>query len=138
MRLSLLALLFCLVGCRSSSAADASLALSASPDWLEGRLPAEAEAPRDGGTLVVRVMSEPGCLNQLADGCRDGWVARMTNRLVTQTLLVASPSESALKPELASEWTESADHTVSHFTPRASAPSTASKSESQSSTWMPV
>lgn len=63
-------------------------------------------------------MSEPGCLNQLADGCRDGWVARMTNRLVTQTLLSASPSESALKPEIASEWTESADHTVSNFTLR--------------------
>ena len=121
MRLSLFALLISLVGCRSSSGADAALAapaVSASKEWLEGRLPPDAESPRDGGTLVVRVMSEPGCLNHLADGCRDAWVSRMTNRLVTQTLLSASANESTLRPELASEWTQSADHTLSSFTLR--------------------
>lgn len=60
-------------------------------------------------------MSEPGCLNHLADACRDGWVSRMTNRLVTQTLIAPSPSDSTLHPELAAEWTESPDHRVSTF-----------------------
>ncbi len=120
MRLSLLLAFLSLAGCRSSSGADAAVVVPpvATADWLEGRLPPDREAPRDGGTLVVRVMSEPGCLNQLADGCRDAWVSRMTNRLVTQTLLSASATEAALKPELASEWTQSPDHAVSTFTLR--------------------
>ena len=121
MRPSLLLVLIALAGCRSKGGADASVAvpvLAASPEWLEGRLPPDTGAPRDGGTLVVRVMAEPGCLNHLADGCRDAWVSRMTNRLVTQTLLSASADEAALKPELAAAWTESPDHTVSTFTLR--------------------
>lgn len=103
-------------GCRSSSSVDASVAAPLSPDWLEGRLPPETGLPRDGGTLVVRVMNEPGCLNLLADSCRDGWVSRMTNGLVTQTLISASPTDSKLRPELAAAWTESEDHRVSTFT----------------------
>jgi peptide/nickel transport system substrate-binding protein len=109
------------VGCRSSSAADAAVsapAPAASPEWLEGRLPADTGTPRDGGTLTVRVMNEPGCLNHLADACRDSWVSRMTNRLVTQTLLAPSADDATLKPELASEWIESDDHTTSTFTLR--------------------
>lgn len=119
MRLLLFSLVW-LVGCRSASGVDAATVapVAASPEWLEGRLPPDTEAPRDGGTLVVRVMSEPGCLNYLVDGCRDGWVARMTNRLVTQTLLSASASQAALEPELASAWTDSPDHTLSTFTLR--------------------
>lgn len=66
----------------------------------------------------MRVMNEPGCLNHLADSCRDSWVSRMTNRLVTQTLLAASPDDATLEPELAAEWKESDDHTVSTFTLR--------------------
>ena len=109
------------LGCRSSSGTDAAVAPqnSASPDWLEGRLPAETATPRDGGTLTVRVMAEPGCLNHLADPCRDGWVSRITNRLVTQTLIAPSPTDAKLRPELASAWTESDDHSVSTFTLRA-------------------
>ncbi|MDP1822932.1 MAG: ABC transporter substrate-binding protein [Archangium sp.] len=118
-----LTLLCCLawLGCRSSSAADAAVAPPpppVSPEWLEGRLPVERGAPRDGGTLAVRVMNEPGCLNHLADSCRDSWVSRMTNRLVTQTLLAAAADDATLKPELAAEWKESDDHTVSTFTLR--------------------
>ena len=107
-----------LVGCKSSSSADAALAEPVSPAWLEGTLPPETTTPRDGGTLVVRVMNEPACLNHLADHCRDGWVSRMTNRLVTQTLLAPSATDATLRPELASEWIESEDHTVSTFTLR--------------------
>ena len=120
--------LFCLLlgviwlaGCRSSSAPDAAVAPAVSPDWLEGRLPAEQGTPRDGGTLVVRVMNEPGCVNLLADGCRDSWVSRMTHRLVTQTLIAASPTDATLRKELASEWTESEDHSLSTFTLRGDA-----------------
>lgn len=107
-----------LVGCKSSSSADAALAEPVSPAWLEGTLPPETTAPRDGGTLVVRVMNEPACLNHLADSCRDGWVSRMTNRLVTQTLIAPSATDATLRPELASEWLENEDHTVSTFTLR--------------------
>jgi peptide/nickel transport system substrate-binding protein len=116
----LLVALLCVAGCKSSSKPDAAVAAVAalSPQWLEGTLPPETGAPVDGGTLVVRVMNEPGCLNHLADACRDGWVARMTNRLVTQTLLAPSPSDGALQPELASAWSESGDHTRSTFTLR--------------------
>jgi len=85
---------------------------------LEGRLPADQSTPRDGGTLAVRVMNEPGCLNHLTDGCRDSWVSRITNRLVTQTLLSPSPIDATLLPELAAQWTESDDHRVSTFTLR--------------------
>lgn len=60
-------------------------------------------------------MNEPACLNQLGDGCRDGWVSRMTNRLVTQTLIAPSPADFTLQPMLAEEWTESGDHRVSTF-----------------------
>lgn len=115
---TLLLCLSALVGCKSSSSADAALAEPVSPAWLEGTLPPETTAPRDGGTLTVRVMNEPACLNHLADNCRDGWVSRMTNRLVTQTLIAPSATDATLRPELASEWLENEDHTVSTFTLR--------------------
>lgn len=114
-------LFFCsgaLLGCTSRSAADAALPAPASPDWLAGTLPAQSGAPRDGGTLTVRVMNEPACLNHLADSCRDGWVSRMTNRLVTQTLIAPSADDATLRPELAAKWVESDDHTLSTFTLR--------------------
>ncbi|HEY0883579.1 MAG TPA: hypothetical protein VGD87_18730, partial [Archangium sp.] len=107
MRVLPLFALLCVAGCKSSSRPDAATppppAMSSS--WLEGTLPPETGTPADGGTLVVRVMSEPGCLNHLVDACRDAWVARITNRLVTQTLLAPSPKDGSLQPELASEWT---------------------------------
>lgn len=116
MRALFLLTVLALAACKSGSGADAALAEPPpDPDWLAGRLPAETGAPRDGGTLTVRVMGEPGCLNALDDACRDGWVGRITNRLVTQTLLAVSPDDGALKPELAERWSESDDHRVSTF-----------------------
>lgn len=117
------ALLVCLgaLGCKSTGKPDAAVAEPISADWLEGRLPAESSTPRDGGTLTVRVMNEPACLNHLADNCRDGWVSRMTNRLVTQTLIAPSATDSTLRPELAAEWKESDDHRTSTFTLRSDA-----------------
>jgi peptide/nickel transport system substrate-binding protein len=111
--------ILCVAGCKSSSRPDAALPASPaiSSDWLDGTLPPETGTPTDGGTLVVRVMSEPGCLNHLTDACRDAWVARITNRLVTQTLLAPSP-DGTLQPELAAAWTQSADHTKDTFTLR--------------------
>ncbi len=109
---------FAFFGCKSKSSAqaDASIAEPASADWLDGKLPTETSSPVDGGTLTIRVMNEPACLNHLADNCRDGWVSRMTNRLVTQTLIAPGATDSALKPELVAEWKESDDHRTSTFT----------------------
>lgn len=103
-----------LCGCRSKSNADAG---AVSREWLDGRLPAETGAPRPGGTLTVRVMSEPSCLNPLEDACRDGWALRMMKGLVLETLLEAS-SDGALKPGLAAKWEDSDDHRVTTLTLR--------------------
>lgn len=112
-RVILVSGLLLVVACKSAPRADAGSELD--PLWLEGRLPAETGAPRDGGTLTVRVMGEPACLNFLEDACRDGWVGRMTSRLVTQPLLAIRPTDGALVPELAASWTESDDHRTSTF-----------------------
>lgn len=89
-----------------------------SAEWLEGRLPVETGAPRDGGTLVVRAMSEPATLNYLDDGSRDGWLNRITSRLVTDSLLEVSPTTYELVPGLAAKWSESDDHRVTTLTLR--------------------
>jgi peptide/nickel transport system substrate-binding protein len=104
------------LGCRSRSHADAAVALD--PAWLAGTPPAETASPTPGGTLVVRVMSEPGGLNPLDDAFRDGWVTRITNRLILETLVVVQPTDFSLAPGLAT-WVESADHRRVTFTLRA-------------------
>ncbi len=106
------------VGCRSRSQPDAALSLD--PAWLAGTPVPDASPPKPGGTLVVRVMSEPGGLNSLDDAFRDGWVSRITHRLVLETLVVVQPSDSSLGPGLAS-WVESPDHTRVTFTLREAA-----------------
>jgi peptide/nickel transport system substrate-binding protein len=102
-----------LCGCRSKSGADASV----SPEWLEGRLPAEHSEPVDGGALTVRVMNEPAGLNALDDSCRDAWVLRITRGLVLDALLEIAP-DGTLRPELAASWNDSEDHHTTTFTLR--------------------
>ena len=108
-------------GCRSASAPDAAASAAVSAEWLEGRPRAETGTPTDGGTLVVRVMSEPGGLNFLDDAFHDAWVARMTRPLVVESLLTVDPGAFALKPGLAGAWEERDGHTLTRFTLRAGA-----------------
>jgi peptide/nickel transport system substrate-binding protein len=114
--LLLAASLAALSGCRGKGVADAGSPFSA--EWLEGRLPVETSTPVDGGTLVVRVMSEPGGLNPLDDAYRDGWVSRITHRLVLESLLDVDPKSYALVPALASAFSDSADHHTTTLTLR--------------------
>ncbi|PZR08238.1 MAG: hypothetical protein DI536_25365 [Archangium gephyra] len=121
MRLFVFLTLMALCGCRSKSALDAGApAQAVSRDWLDGKLPSETGAPRPGGTLTVRVMSEPSCLNALEDACRDGWVLRMTRGLVVETLVEIS-ADGSLKPGLAASWKDAADHRTTTFTLRTDA-----------------
>ncbi|MBL8910319.1 MAG: hypothetical protein JNM17_06415 [Archangium sp.] len=116
----LLTLCFCLVACKSSSTADASGAprITASPEWLDGRLPAEsAQSPRDGGTLVVRLMTEPATLNHLDDDSFEAMLFRMVARNVMDTL-VELKADGTLGPGLAARWTESNDHLTTTFSLR--------------------
>lgn len=103
------------VGCRSKSATDAG---ALDPAWLSGTPVAEHATPKAGGTLVVRVMSEPSGLNPLDDAFRDGWVSRITHRLVLETLVELDAKDFSLTPGLAT-WVESADHTTVTFSLRA-------------------
>ncbi len=104
-----------LAGCRSKSAIDAG---AIDPAWLAGTpVTADAAQPQPGGRLVVRVMSEPSGLNPLDDGFRDGWVSRITHRLVLETLIEVNAVDFTLMPGLAS-WVESADHRTVTFTLR--------------------
>lgn len=106
-------------GCGSCKRAAPTGALPPPPPgWLEGTPQADASTPRDGGTLVVRVMVEPGGLNFLDDAFHSGWVARLTRRLVVESLLDVGADGSTLEPALASSWRESAAHDVTTFTLR--------------------
>src|SRR4051812_11030511 len=84
-------------------------------EWLEGRLPAEAGAPVDGGRLVVRAMYEPDGLNYLDESFRDGWTSRMTRNTIFESLLEIDPVDYSLKPQLAESFEESPDHLVHTF-----------------------
>lgn len=118
-RAGLVVLLLLACACRSRSAADAAVPQAApiSERWLRGEPTEESGTPRDGGTLVVRVMLEPATLNYLDDGSHDAWLFRMAGRTVTETLIELAP-DGTLTPGLATRWTESADHLVTTFTLR--------------------
>ncbi len=110
-----------LAGCPKSprSAPDAGLA-AASPAWLEGTLPRESfEGPRlDGGTLVVRLATEPAGLNPLHDAYRDGWLLRTMTGTVYETLFEVDRDTHpvySLKPQLAERVEESPDRLTQTF-----------------------
>lgn len=67
---------------------------------------------------MVRAMSEPAGLNFLDDRSRDTWVARITGRSLFQGLLDIDPVSYALTPQLATAYTQSADHRTTTFTLR--------------------
>jgi peptide/nickel transport system substrate-binding protein len=91
-----------------------------SPHWLEGRLPASATqgAPVPGGTLRIRIPSEPSNLNRLHDAGSDGWAVRTMLGNVVETLLEVDRSTApayGLKPLLAERWEVSPDGRTATF-----------------------
>ncbi len=102
------------VGCRSREAAPPS------PDehFLAGRLPPGLDQgpPRPGGTLSVRIHTEPPHLGYLLE--QDWWLARIANHNLTEALVRADPRDHPryrIVPELAASWEESEDHRVFTF-----------------------
>lgn len=121
-RFSLVVLCALALACRSKSAADAgATSVTASAEWMDGRLPTETGSPRDGGTLVIRVMSEPATLNYLDDGSHDGWCGRILMRQVMDSLVEISPTDFSIVPGLASRWADSDDHLITTLTLRSDA-----------------
>lgn len=97
----------------SSDASSAQTADAAPPDpWLDGELPPEMYegTPVPGGTLVVRIQSEPPSLNQITDS--DLVTTWMLSRKVYQSLAQLDASQHPdypLEPVLAESWEQSED-----------------------------
>ncbi len=95
--------------------ATAQQALTPTREWLDGKLPASAleGAPRDGGTLTIRVHVEPAGLNRLHDQMAEGTMVRYTVGPLYETLAELDRDTHPryeLKGLLAEKWEESADH----------------------------
>jgi peptide/nickel transport system substrate-binding protein len=91
---------------------------TADADWQEGRLPAHVHegAPRQGGTLVVRVDQEPPSLDKLTDSSLA--IDWMLERKVLESMAEPDASrhpEYPLKPALATSWTISPDQLTFTF-----------------------
>ncbi len=90
-------------------------ALRPTEAWLRGELPREANegVPVPGGTLTVRVQTEPTGLNRLHDQMIEGTMAKYTTGTVYETLAELDRSTHPryeLKPLLAESWDLSGDH----------------------------
>ncbi len=90
---------------------------AAAPDvgWLEGRLPESVlqGSPKRGGTLHVRVPTEPPGLNRLHDQLREAWMVRYLVGTVYEALAEIDKADHPryrLEPLLAESWVESEDH----------------------------
>lgn len=104
-RLALLvACLLAAACCKKTHAPDAG------PDeaWLAGRPATDTAAPRDGGTLTVRLPLEPNGLTRLHDRFAEGTMVRITVGPIYETL--ARSRDGRLEPLLAEKWVESDDH----------------------------
>lgn len=107
-RLALLVLVV-VAGCRKSGGAvDAGAPSGPGPDWLAGRLVDPPGAPRDGGTLTVRVPLEPAGLTRLHDRFNEGTMTRLTVGPIYETL--ARLRDGALTPLLAESWEDVDEH----------------------------
>jgi peptide/nickel transport system substrate-binding protein len=109
-------------GCKKGPDAPKAGGAAAPPpaQWLSGELPAEVGqgTPVRGGTLTVRLASEPAMLNRLHDAGQDGWMVRAFFGSVFETLLTldrdAQPA-GRLKPLLAERYEISPDGLTSTF-----------------------
>ncbi len=111
-------------GCKKSSDAPARASTAEVPkpsrQWLEGELPAEVGQgePVRGGTLTVRLATEPAMLNRLHDAGQDGWMVRTFFGSVFETLLALdrdSAPDYRLKPVLAESYQVSDDGLTATF-----------------------
>ena len=113
--------IFCAFSCRNCrktpNSSDAGVVL-APKAWLEGTPVGETATPQQGGTLVIRVMTEPGTLNFLEGASRESWTSRMTRNLVVESLLDIDPMTFDVVPSLAQRWVDSADHRITTITLR--------------------
>ncbi len=89
------------------------------PAWRDGTLPPSITegTPTRGGTLVVRLPSEPAMLNRLHDSGQDAWGQRILMGHVLETLLRTDPDDSAGPPlpHLAERFERSEDGLVTTF-----------------------
>jgi peptide/nickel transport system substrate-binding protein len=112
---ALLALLLALGACKRERPAPPPVP-TPSRAWLAGVLEPEAgRTPVRGGTLTLRVPSEPPGLNRLHDRMRDGHMTRYTMGPLYETLLEIDRASGALQPCLAESWTVSGDGRVHTF-----------------------
>ncbi len=121
MRFAAILGIFCAFSCgncrKTNVSTDAGVAV-APKEWLEGTPPVETAAAQQGGTLVVRVMTEPGTLNFLEGAARESWTSRMTRNLVVESLLDIDPVSFDLVPSLAEAWVDRDDHHLTTLTLR--------------------
>ena len=88
--------------------------LSLDEGWLEGKLPLEVNqgTPLSGGTLTVRLYSEPLGLNRLHDEQKEGLMVRCTVGSIYETLFELDRDDHPryrMRPLLAESYEESAD-----------------------------
>ncbi len=106
-------------GCKKSGDAPPRL-VHPTQQWLDGELPPEVllGEPNRGGTLTVRLATEPAMLNRLHDAGQDGWMVRTFFGSVFETLLTLdrdSAPEYRLKPLLAESYEISEDGLTATF-----------------------
>ncbi len=120
------ALLFALTlalgpACSRCSPAPSGKAPGTDVAWDQGRLPPEAllGTPRDGGTLTIRVPSEPAGLSRVHDTQRDAFMPRYTVGTIVEALAQVDPAnpDGPLLPALALSWTFEADELVLKLRP---------------------
>lgn len=102
-------------GCKKSSPEPEGARVSGpTAAWIAGQPPADPTgvSPRRGGTLTVRLFTEPPMLNRLHDAGQDAWMVRTMFGSVLETLCELDRETAPhyrLKPALAERWETSAD-----------------------------
>ncbi|MBL8939572.1 MAG: hypothetical protein JNM69_33735, partial [Archangium sp.] len=76
----------------SCSKCERETRTAATPEWLAGAFtPEEAKAPRRGGTLTVRLASDPLGFTRFHDRLADGLIVRATTGTVYECLARLDP-----------------------------------------------
>lgn len=108
-----------LVSCQRCSQPAKPQSTGPSEAWLAGRLPPDAwtGAPRDGGTLTLRVPNEPAGLTRIHDTQRDAFMPRYTVGVVVEALAQVDPAQpdGPLLPALATAWELGGDTLTVHL-----------------------
>ncbi|MCI0672657.1 MAG: ABC transporter substrate-binding protein [Myxococcaceae bacterium] len=111
-------LLVVLLACKREERTQAPVAVTRpSRAWLAGVPVPESSGrtPWRGGTLTLRVPTEPAGLNRLHDVMRDAYMTRYTVGPLYETLLALDRETGALRPLLAERWEVSADGRAQTF-----------------------